>query len=569
MKRIVTIIKDEPKKTKKAKVKDQVIDKPILSLSKSSNSLHRLSNANFEQNIISLLKKYNFQTFKQITVNSDDSGSEPDTYLLAWHEGVLVEIRILARVKDLTNEHIAQVANQFRESTSQANTLIFITSAKVDEAVKSTIKDHGIDFKVFDQSFIQSLVFKITGETNTTNQNKLKELSLLIIDRTLVTLNAYRNKLSNQQIKPVSQDLLSPISPPIAANSKDTANNAEQPVVTKTIPVEAHTAKVEANVKPVEVDTTEMADNETVVETKDAEEIEESSVDQSVEDKESNIIEGELLEDDSLEDDQKAIEAQAANESFTADSDDFDDSDYSAENKQSANVDGEMDDGFDDFETVDETTTPDTATEPVAEQPVLDTNTTIEVAMEAVEEDPVPDAMVTPDAAVEAVEDLIPDAMVTPNVEVELVDEDPVPEISVEPDVVVTPDVATEVLSEDLIPENDSMPGIDVVDEQITPDVVTVPDVEVELVHEEVVPEITLEPVIAVEEQPIFNAVATPDIEIEAPLFTHDDDSESNTDSATKNLITGRLDIDDLGAVSNVGNSEAPSKRSRRKKKSG
>lgn len=173
----------------------------IEQLAKTIPRLHKLSTDEFSTYLSTLFKAYGFQSVKQVKIQNDDPSNTFDYYLLARHEGSLVEIRIVNQTKVLTEEHINQVASSFRDSTSQATNWLLATSAKTDKSTNIFIRNSGADIKVFDLKAISDLVY-VLAPNYKPNSGIIKNTSISLIDFLLNVLSKAKNKLILEQPHP-------------------------------------------------------------------------------------------------------------------------------------------------------------------------------------------------------------------------------------------------------------------------------------------------------------------------------------------------------------------------------
>lgn len=173
----------------------------IEQLAKTIPRLHKLSTDEFSAYLTTLFKAYGFQSVKQVKIQNDDPSNPYDYYLLARHEGSLVEIRIVNQTKVLTEEHINQVASSFRDSTSQATSWLLATSAKTDKTTNIFIRNSGADIKVFDLKAISDLVY-VLAPNYKPNSGIIKNTSISLIDFLLNVLSKAKNKLILEQPHP-------------------------------------------------------------------------------------------------------------------------------------------------------------------------------------------------------------------------------------------------------------------------------------------------------------------------------------------------------------------------------
>lgn len=173
----------------------------IEQLAKTIPRLHKLSTDEFSAYLTTLFKAYGFQSVKQVKIQNDDPSNPYDYYLLARHEGSLVEIRIVNQTKVLTEEHINQVASSFRDSTSQATSWLLATSAKTDKTTNIFIRNSGADIKVFDLKAISDLVY-VLAPNYKPNSGIIKNTSISLIDFLLNVLSKAKNKLILEQPNP-------------------------------------------------------------------------------------------------------------------------------------------------------------------------------------------------------------------------------------------------------------------------------------------------------------------------------------------------------------------------------
>lgn len=173
----------------------------IEQLAKTIPRLHKLSTDEFSAYLTTLFKAYGFQSVKQVKIQNDDPSNTYDYYLLARHEGSLVEIRIVNQTKILTEEHINQVASSFRDSTSQATSWLLATSAKTDKSTNIFIRNSGADIKVFDLKAISDLVY-VLAPNYKPNTGIIKNTSISLIDFLLNVLSRAKNKLILEQPHP-------------------------------------------------------------------------------------------------------------------------------------------------------------------------------------------------------------------------------------------------------------------------------------------------------------------------------------------------------------------------------
>lgn len=170
----------------------------IEQLAKTIPRLHKLSTDEFSAYLTTLFKAYGFQSVKQVKIQNDDPSNTYDYYLLARHEGSLVEIRIVNQIKTLTEDHINQVASSFRDSTSQATSWMLATSAKTDKSTNIFIRNSGADIKVFDLKAISDLVY-VLAPNYKPNSGIIKNTSISLIDFFLNILSSAKNKLTLEQ----------------------------------------------------------------------------------------------------------------------------------------------------------------------------------------------------------------------------------------------------------------------------------------------------------------------------------------------------------------------------------
>lgn len=166
----------------------------IEQLAKTIPRLHKLSTDEFSAYLTTLFKAYGFQSVKQVKIQNDDPSNTYDYYLLARHEGSLVEIRIVNQTKVLTEAHINQVASSFRDSTSQATSWLLATSAKTDKNTNIFIRNSGADIKVFDLKAISDLVYVLAPNFKP-NSGIIKNTSISLIDFLLNVLIRAKDKL--------------------------------------------------------------------------------------------------------------------------------------------------------------------------------------------------------------------------------------------------------------------------------------------------------------------------------------------------------------------------------------
>lgn len=166
----------------------------IEQLAKTIPRLHKLSTDEFSSYLTTLFKAYGFQSVKQVKIQNDDPSNTYDYYLLARHEGSLVEIRIVNQTKVLTEAHINQVASSFRDSTSQATSWLLATSAKTDKNTNIFIRNSGADIKVFDLKAISDLVYVLAPNFKP-NSGIIKNTSISLIDFLLNVLSRAKDKL--------------------------------------------------------------------------------------------------------------------------------------------------------------------------------------------------------------------------------------------------------------------------------------------------------------------------------------------------------------------------------------
>lgn len=173
----------------------------IEQLAKTIPRLHKLSTDEFSSYLTTLFKAYGFQSVKQVKIQNDDPSNTYDYYLLARHEGSLVEIRIVNQTKVLTEAHINQVASSFRDSTSQATNWLLATSAKTDKSTNIFIRNSGADIKVFDSKAISDLVYVLAPNFKP-NSGIIKNTSINLIDFLLNVLSRAKDKLILEQPHP-------------------------------------------------------------------------------------------------------------------------------------------------------------------------------------------------------------------------------------------------------------------------------------------------------------------------------------------------------------------------------
>lgn len=174
----------------------------IEQLAKTIPRLHKLSTDEFSAYLTTLFKAYGFQSVKQVKIQNDDPSNTYDYYLLARHEGSLVEIRIVNQTKVLKEEHINQVASSFRDSTSQATSWLLATSAKTDKSTNIFIRNSGADIKVFDLKAICDLVY-VLAPNYKPNSGIIKNTTVSLIDFLLNALSRAKNKLILEQPHPI------------------------------------------------------------------------------------------------------------------------------------------------------------------------------------------------------------------------------------------------------------------------------------------------------------------------------------------------------------------------------
>lgn len=167
-------------------------------LAKTIPRLHKLSTDEFSSYLTTLFKAYGFQSVKQVKIQNDDPTNTYDYYLLARHEGSLVEIRIVNQIKILTEDHINQVASSFRDSTSQATSWMLATSAKTDNSTNIYIRNSGADIKVFDFKAISDLVY-VLAPNYKPSSGIIKNTSINLIDFLLNVLSSVKTKLTLEQ----------------------------------------------------------------------------------------------------------------------------------------------------------------------------------------------------------------------------------------------------------------------------------------------------------------------------------------------------------------------------------
>lgn len=172
-------------------------DNKITQLAKVIPRIHKLSTDEFCSLLITLFKAYGFQSVKQVIIQNDDSNDTTDYYLLARHEGRLVEIRVVNHSKILTVDQINQVASNFRDSTSQATSWLLATSAKSDENTNIFIRNSGADIKVFDLQTICELVYLLSPHSKP-NNGFFKKTSIHIIDFFLNVLSKAKFQLESE-----------------------------------------------------------------------------------------------------------------------------------------------------------------------------------------------------------------------------------------------------------------------------------------------------------------------------------------------------------------------------------
>lgn len=163
-------------------------------LAETIPSLHKLTTEEFSTYLTTLFKAYGFQSVRQVKIQNDDHNNTFDQFLLARHEGILVEIRVINKIKKLTEEHINEVASNFRDSTSQATSWLLATSAKTDENTNIYVRNSGVDIKIFDLTIISNLVYGLAPDYKPSSSS-LKNNFILIIDHLLKILTTTRNKL--------------------------------------------------------------------------------------------------------------------------------------------------------------------------------------------------------------------------------------------------------------------------------------------------------------------------------------------------------------------------------------
>lgn len=170
----------------------------IVSLAELIPTLHKLSTEEFSTYLTTLLKAYGFQSVRQVQIQNDDPTNTQDHFLLARHEGSLVEIRILNRVKKITEKNINDIASSFRDSTSQATSWLLATSAKADENTGIYVRNSGADIKVFDFKTITNLVYGLAPHYEP-SESLLKTFCIKFLDQLLNILNKTRSKLTTDQ----------------------------------------------------------------------------------------------------------------------------------------------------------------------------------------------------------------------------------------------------------------------------------------------------------------------------------------------------------------------------------
>lgn len=122
--------------------------------------LDKLNEKTFEKFIITLLKKYAFQSINKFDVK-DDADNISDSYLLAQRDGVFYEIRTFATKKELSEKHINRITNKFRDSPTQIDNRILFTNTVITDQVKNLIDNSGITINTIDAVKIRDLVHVI------------------------------------------------------------------------------------------------------------------------------------------------------------------------------------------------------------------------------------------------------------------------------------------------------------------------------------------------------------------------------------------------------------------------
>lgn len=173
----------------------------ISSLAATIPSLQKLSTDEFSKFLSILLRAYGFQSVKQVTVESDDKNQPHDTFLLARHEGNLIEIRFLSGIKFLSENHINAISGSFRDSTSQATSWLLATSAKADENTNIYVRNSGVDIKIFDITTISNLAYVLAPD-HKPSTGLIKTHSINLIDYLLNKLSIIKSNLKNDDISP-------------------------------------------------------------------------------------------------------------------------------------------------------------------------------------------------------------------------------------------------------------------------------------------------------------------------------------------------------------------------------
>jgi hypothetical protein len=182
----------------------------IESLAATIPSLHKLSTEEFSSYLTTLFKAYGFQSVRQVKIQNDDHNNTYDHFLLARHEGILVEIRVINKIKKLSEEHINNVASNFRDSTSQATSWLLATSAKTDANTNIYVQNSGVDIKIFDFNIISNLVYGLAPDYKPSS-SFIKNNFIRLIDQLLRLLTTTRNRLvSDSELLIGSIELKSP-----------------------------------------------------------------------------------------------------------------------------------------------------------------------------------------------------------------------------------------------------------------------------------------------------------------------------------------------------------------------
>ena len=164
------------RKTKKPKDSEK-----IKFLARNSRNLKNLNSDQYSRLVVYILKYYNFQSIKHITVKNDELGNPQDSYFTANLNGSYYEIRILGQISQITNKDIKTIAASFRDTTSQIDSRILFTSAMGNDHTKLHIQSTGLDFKIFDNRKTIELINVILVA------NHKKEISTGKITNLLIT----------------------------------------------------------------------------------------------------------------------------------------------------------------------------------------------------------------------------------------------------------------------------------------------------------------------------------------------------------------------------------------------